>query len=49
MKLLMTFASGLMALTYWTIRDFGISWRLPNLYLLLYPVYYIVILSKQKT
>ncbi|MFO1524466.1 MAG: DUF5360 family protein [Turneriella sp.] len=49
-SLALTFASGLMALSFWTIRhDFDISWWLPNLYLMLYPVYYIVILSKQKT
>lgn len=49
-SLVLTFASGLMALAFWTIRrDFDISWWLPNLYLMLYPVYYIVTLSRQKT
>ncbi|MBN8219275.1 MAG: DUF5360 family protein [Spirochaetes bacterium] len=49
-SLVLTFASGLMALAFWTIRrDFDISWWLPNLYLMLYPVYYIVSLIKQKT
>jgi hypothetical protein len=49
-SLVLTFASGLMALAFWTIRrDFDLSWWLPNLYLMLYPIYYIVILSKQKT
>jgi Family of unknown function (DUF5360) len=38
-----------MALAFWTIRrDFDMSWWLPNLYLLLYPIYYIITLSKQK-
>ena len=49
-SLVLTFASGLMALAFWTIRrDFDISWWLPNLYLMLYPIYYIITLSKQKT
>lgn len=49
-SLALTFCSGLMAISFWAIRrDFDISWWLPNLYLLLYPIYYIVILSKQKT
>lgn len=49
-SLVLTFASGLMALAFWTIRrDFDISWWLPNLYLMLYPVYYIVSLTNQKT
>lgn len=49
-SLVLTFASGLMALAFWSIRrDFDISWWLPNLYLMLYPLYYIVSLIKQKT
>lgn len=49
-SLALTFCSGLMAISFWAIRrDFDIFWWLPNLYLLLYPIYYIVILSKQKT
>lgn len=48
-SLTLTFCSGLMALSFWTIRrDFDLSWWLPNLYLMLYPIYYILILSKQK-
>ncbi len=50
LSLALTFCSGLMAVSFWAIRrDFDLTWWLPNLYLLLYPVYYIVILSKQKT
>lgn len=49
-SLVLTFASGLMAIAFWSIRrDFDLSWWLPNLYLMLYPVYFIIALIKQKT
>lgn len=41
-SLVLTFSSGLMAIAFWSIlRDLDLSWWLPNLYLMLYPIYYI--------
>lgn len=41
-SLLLTFCSGLMAIAFWTIhRDFDPTWWVPNLVLLLYPVFYL--------
>lgn len=41
-SLVLTFCSGLMALAFWTLRrDFDIAWWLPNLYLMLYPLFYL--------
>ncbi|BDA77359.1 hypothetical protein LPTSP3_g02890 [Leptospira kobayashii] len=41
-SLVLTFSSGLQAIAFWGIRlDFDITWWLPNLYLLLYPIYFI--------
>lgn len=42
LSLTFTFVSGLQAISYWAIqRDFDINWWIPNLYLLLYPIYFI--------
>ncbi|PFV82811.1 hypothetical protein COL05_09690 [Bacillus sp. AFS059628] len=42
LSLILTFCSGLQALTFWTIRlDFDISWWIPNLYLLVYPCFFL--------
>ncbi len=41
-SLALTFASGLQAIAFWTIRsDYNINWWLPNLYLLIYPMFYL--------
>ena len=41
-SLVLTVASGLMAISFWTFtRDFSLQWWLPNIFLLLYPPYYI--------
>jgi hypothetical protein len=41
-SLTLTSASGLQALAFWAIAgDFDISWWLPNLFLLLYPLFFI--------
>ncbi len=38
----LTVTAGLNAVAFWTIRgDFDVSWWLPNLYLVLYPLYFI--------
>jgi len=49
-SLVLTFCSGLMAISFWAIRrDFDVSWWLPNLYLLIYPIYFILRLTREKT
>ncbi|MGF1937068.1 MAG: DUF5360 family protein [Nostoc sp. ChiQUE02] len=41
-SLILTFCSGLQAIAFWTLRlDFDISWWLPNLFLLIYPLFFI--------
>lgn len=48
-SLAFTSASGLQAISYWTIQsDFDMSWWIPNLYLLLYPIYFIFKIFKIK-
>lgn len=49
-SLVLTFCSGLQALAFWAIRqDFDVSWWLPNLYLLVYPLFFISNLLSQPT
>ncbi|KGR74235.1 DUF5360 family protein [Ureibacillus sinduriensis] len=46
-SLTLTFTSGLQAIVFWTIKqDFDLMWWIPNLYLLLYPLYFIPLLLK---
>ncbi len=46
-SLVLTFCSGLQAISYWVIaKDFDLSWWIPNLYLLLYPIYFLVKIGK---
>jgi hypothetical protein len=41
-SLVLTFCSGLQAIAFWIIRaDFDLVWWLPNLYLLIYPLFFI--------
>jgi hypothetical protein len=41
-SLVLTSCSGLQALSFWALRgDFDPSWWLPNLFLLLYPLYFL--------
>lgn len=41
-SLVLTSCSGLQAISFWILRsDFEISWWLPNLYLLIYPLFFI--------
>ncbi len=41
-SLVLTFCSGLQAIAFWTLRlDFDLNWWLPNLYLLIYPLFFI--------
>jgi hypothetical protein len=47
-SLAFTSASGLQAIAFWAIRvDFDWTWWLPNLYLLLYPPFFIVALLRK--
>lgn len=47
-SLVLTSCSGLQALSFWVLRnDFDISWWLPNLYLLIYPLFYLPGLLKK--
>ncbi|MGE7941822.1 DUF5360 family protein [Lysinibacillus xylanilyticus] len=42
LSLALTFCSGLQAIAFWTIKlDFDFMWWIPNLFLLLYPLYFI--------
>ena len=41
-SLVLTFCSGLQAITFWTVRaDFDLTWWLANGYLLVYPLFFI--------
>ncbi|RNB89433.1 hypothetical protein EDM56_09540 [Brevibacillus fluminis] len=41
-SLILTFCSGLQAIVFWVIRlDFDPAWWIPNLFLLLYPLFFI--------
>jgi Family of unknown function (DUF5360) len=47
-SLAFTITSGLNAIAFWVIRgDFDLTWWLPNLYLLLYPLFFIPKLVRQ--
>ncbi len=49
-SLVLTFTSGLNAIAFWIIRhDFDLTWWLPNLYLMLYPLFFIPHLLKQSS
>ncbi len=42
-SLILTFCSGLQAISFWTLRgDFDIFWWAMNLYLIIYPAFFIV-------
>ncbi len=48
-SLTLTHASGLIAISFWTMQEwFDLSWWIPNLYLLLYPIPMIIYLLKEK-
>ncbi|MGL1934415.1 MAG: YvaD family protein [Fibrobacterales bacterium] len=41
-SLVLTFASGIQAISFWALRgDFDLSWWTPNLFLLIYPLFFI--------
>ncbi|MEV0380593.1 DUF5360 family protein [Nonomuraea sp. NPDC050643] len=47
-SLVLTMASGLMAIAFWTLRgDFSLAWWLPNLYLMIFPIPAIVRLTRR--
>ncbi len=46
-SLVLTFSSGLNAIAFWVIRgDFEPTWWIPNLYLMLYPLFFLPKLLK---
>ena len=47
LSLVLTVCSGLMAISFWIFRnDFDPGWWLPNLFLMIYPIFYIPKLNK---
>lgn len=45
----MTFCAGLMAISFWALRkDFDLSWWLPNLYLVIWPIIFAPTLIRAK-
>jgi hypothetical protein len=47
-SLVLTSCSGLMAVSFWTLRqDFDPAWWAPNLFLLLYPLVYLAGLARE--
>jgi hypothetical protein len=49
-SLALTFCSGLQAIAFWAIKkDFDIAWWIPNLYLLIYPLFYIPKMLRETT
>lgn len=49
-SLVLTFCSGLQAIAFWYIRqDFQLVWWFPNLFLMLYPLYFILNIIFKKT
>ena len=41
-SLVLTFVSGLQAVSYWTLaHDYDLTWWIPNLFLLIYPLFFI--------
>jgi len=48
-SLVLTFCSGIQAISFWSLRlDFDIMWWIPNLYLLLYPIFFIIRLIQKR-
>lgn len=48
-SLVLTFCSGLQAIAFWTLRlDFDLTWWLPNLFLLIYPIFFILQIISNK-
>jgi putative acetyltransferase len=42
LSLALTFCAGLLALSFWTLRgDFDVAWWLPNIYLVLWPLFFL--------
>ncbi len=49
-SLVLTSVSGLQAIAFWVFaRDFNLTWWLPNLFLLLYPIFFIPTLVESNT
>jgi hypothetical protein len=47
-SLVLTFCSGLQAIAFWILRaDFDLNWWVPNLFLMIYPTFFIVNIVKK--
>ena len=47
-SLTLTVCAGLMAISYWVlVKDFALSWWIPNLFLMLWPIPFIIKLTKE--
>jgi hypothetical protein len=47
-SLVLTSTSGLQAISYWIMaKEFDLMWWIPNLFLLLYPLFFITTIAKQ--
>lgn len=50
LSLTLTFCSGLQAISFWVLqKDFDLTWWIPNLYLIIYPLFFIKGLVKSLT
>jgi Family of unknown function (DUF5360) len=48
-SLILTSVSGLQAISYWVLaKEFDLTWWLPNLFLLIYPVFFIFKIIKKQ-
>lgn len=49
-SLTLTVCAGLMAISYWLfVRDFDLIWWLPNLFLMIWPLYFLVELGRSRS
>ena len=47
-SLTLTVCAGLMAISYWVlVKDFALSWWIPNLFLMIWPIPFIIKLTKE--
>jgi hypothetical protein len=47
-SLILTSISGLQAISYWALaREFDVTWWIPNLFLLLYPLFFLPKLMRE--
>lgn len=50
LSLVLTFCSGLQAIAFWAFKaDFDWSWWIPNLYLLIYPLFFLPLFIRERS